>query len=66
MSKFVKGQKVHYCARHGDKKENGIVKSVTGNGQGIFVVYHCAEEWDNYENYTAALTPASEVKAGWV
>ena len=66
MSTFIKGQKVHYCPRHGSGKENDIVKSVTNNKQGIFIVYHCAEEWSNYENYTAALTPASEVKDGWI
>lgn len=68
---FEAGNKVHYVATHlkYDKigrwnVENGIVKRVTDAG--VFVVYHCAGEWSNYENYTAALTDPKDLRHGWL
>lgn len=61
--KLKEGDKVHYCPEYG-KKENGIVKELRDNG--AFVVYHCAGQWDNYRNYTGALTDYKDLKTGWV
>jgi hypothetical protein len=47
------------------KNEKGIVKSIGHNGT-IFVVCHCAEDWENFENYTAAATPLILITKGWV
>ena len=44
----------------GDK---GIVKSVKGDS--VYVVYHCDENWREYNNYTAELTSISSIKKGW-
>lgn len=33
----------------------GRIKTITEHG--IFVVYHCNRNWDNYQNYTAANSP---------
>lgn len=44
---FEKGDWVLY-----DEKEKGRVKS--WNDEWIFVVFNCADQWDDYENYTAA------------
>lgn len=63
MTKLSKGQKVHYCTDYG-KMENGIVKSVPGDGH-AFVVYNCAGNWDRYEDYTGARTKISDLRAGW-
>ena len=47
------GQWVEYTAPHGDK-EQGRIKS--WNDKWVFVVYNCAEEWERFEQYTAAAT----------
>jgi hypothetical protein len=52
------------CIKHDGSYENGIVKSFGGNNT-TFVVYHCAGEWDNYQNYTAANTANSQLFIGW-
>ena len=31
----------------------------------VRVVYNCAGDWDNFKNYTAALTNLSDLKLGW-
>lgn len=38
----------------------GRIKS--WNDMWIFVVYHCADEWDNYQDYTGAATTPSDLK----
>lgn len=38
----------------------GRIKS--WNDKWIFVVYNCADEWDDYENYTAAATCSGDLK----
>ncbi len=62
---FNKGDKVHYSPKFG-KKENGIVKRVSDDGETVFVVYKCGGQWDNYENYTAQGTDIGDLKKGWV
>lgn len=59
---FHKGEKVYY-KRH-NIKENGIIKSIEPGNQ-AFVVYKCADDWDNYQNYTGTLTPLDYLKLGW-
>lgn len=69
LKNMKKGQKVHYIPRKNcdiSEYKNGKVKSITNNGAGLFVVFHCAGEWDNYQDYTAALTPRECLKEGWV
>lgn len=66
MDREIKiGVRVHYTSPH-SSKENGIVKSLNESGDGAFVVYHCAGEWDNYMRYTGQLTPLSNLSYGWV
>jgi hypothetical protein len=47
-----------------NKKENGIVKSISDEKH-VFVVYHCGNDWDNYKNYTAARTHIDDLTKGW-
>lgn len=68
---FHPGNKVHYTPRHLKNEaktthtsENGIVKRVTEAG--VFVVYKCGGEWNNYQNYTAALTETEDLNHGWL
>jgi len=42
------------------EKEYGKIKS--WNDRWIFVVYHCAGEWDNFQDYTAAATEPEELQ----
>lgn len=52
------GDKVLY-----NKIEKGIIKTIDGNN--IFVVFNCGEDWSNYRNYTAQNTPVNSLSKGW-
>lgn len=60
--RFKPGDKVTYVPIVGEL-EKGIVKSVRSDR--MFVVYHCNDEWDRYEDYTAAGTPEDRLVSGW-
>jgi len=63
---ITKGKKVHYCAPHG-ARENGIVKSFNDmDDTVVFVVYNCADDWDNFQDYTGASTKIADLKPGWI
>ena len=67
VTKIYKGDRVHYMPDHYKKSgrfENGKVKSIAPNG-GVFVVYNCGGNWDNFENYTAANTRPEDLNLGW-
>ena len=53
------GRKVIYTDNIG-QKEYGRIKSWTENW--VFVVYNCADDWDNYQNYTAAATDQNDLE----
>lgn len=46
------------------KVEHGIIKSLSLPDH-AFVVYNCAGQWGDYENYTAARTPIRHLTKGW-
>ena len=52
------GKKVVYTNGVGEQ-EPGIIKS--WNDKWIFVVYHCDNNWENYQNYTAASTNPNDL-----
>jgi len=56
------GDEVTYV---GDLFQKGIVKRRCADGD-FFVVYHCGEDWLNYQNYTAAKTSREDLVWGWV
>lgn len=60
-----KGMKVTYCPEHGSQ-QRGIIKSFNDDWDIAFVVYHCAGNWDHYEDYTGAATNISDLKKGWL
>ena len=60
-----KGDKVTYTRRGTGHKENGIVKKNHPDGGKAWVVYNCGGDWDNYRNYTAALTEYDLLSEGW-
>jgi hypothetical protein len=62
------GDKVRYQPTYfaGNYWENGIIKEIpTHTNKAVRVVYHCSNDWDNYQNYTSALTSLSDLKLGW-
>lgn len=63
------GMKVHYQPDHylkDDKWENGIVKSVPEYSlSSVRVVYNCLGDWENYKDYTSALTNVHDLNMGW-
>lgn len=60
MQRFNIEDKVTYIP----KNEKGIIKSIGDDGN-IFVVYHCDGKWEEYFNYTAALTREEDLVLGW-
>lgn len=58
-----KGTKVHYLKADGTS-ENGIVKSIRDENY-VFVVFHCCEDWENYQNYTGQLTKLIDLHLNW-
>jgi hypothetical protein len=63
QNQFNPGDKVTYITEY--KKEIGIVKS-TSDENNTFVVYHCGDDWDHYQEYTAARTANIDLKKGWL
>lgn len=62
------GDKVHYQPLHYGigKWENGIVKEIPEHTtEAVRVVYNCNDDWDNYQNYTSALTDLRNLNSGW-
>lgn len=48
-----------------NKTENGRVKALHPDGTSAWVVYHCNNNWDNYKDYTGALTSLADLTKGW-
>jgi hypothetical protein len=68
ISKIKIGDKVHYQPEHygHDKWENGMVKEIPNHtNDSIRVVYNCGGDWNNFKNYTSALTNIRDLKLGW-
>ncbi len=68
IAKLKVGDKVHYQPSHYEDEEweNGIIKEIREeNPSCVWVVYHCADDWDNYTNYTSAQTKLLDLKPGW-
>ena len=62
------GDKVYYQPDYYSKEkwENGIIKEIPDfTLTSVRVVYNCANDWDNYKNYTSALTNIKDLKLGW-
>ena len=61
------GDKVCYQPAHyGKIYENGIVKEIRNtNSSAVWVVFHCNGEWENYNEYTGALTAVADLSLGW-
>lgn len=67
-SKLKVGDKVCYQPDHysEDRWENGMVKEIPEfTTTSVRVVYNCDGDWDNYKNYTSALTHIRDLKLGW-
>jgi len=68
ISKIKIGDRVCYQPSHyeEDKWENGMVKELSEHtNTSLRVVYNCASDWDNFKNYTSALTDVRDLKLGW-
>ena len=67
ISKLKIGDRVHYV-RDNDPNhfENGMVKEIPDHtNTSVRVVYNCAGKWNNFMNYTSALTHLSNLRLGW-
>jgi hypothetical protein len=62
------GDQVHYQPDHykNNQWENGIIKEIRPEKlDGVWVVYNCAGDWENYSDYTGALTNLGDLYSGW-
>lgn len=70
-AKLKVGDKVYYQPSHykhdePERWENGIVKEIPEHTTvHARVVYNCGGDWENYQNYTSALTCAEDLFLGW-
>lgn len=71
MEDFKPGDRVHYVPT----KENGIIKSLEPknvNGKlldkkpRVDVVYHCNNNWKQYNLYPGISTRVENLKKGWI
>lgn len=62
--KFYIGQAVTYNPGH-TPPEPGMIKSLSSDPDAYFVVYHCNDDWEDYQNYTGALTNKRDLIIGW-
>ena len=81
IAKLKIGDKVYYQPEHyknilvldntteetvTEKWENGLVKEIPDwSTDSVRVVYNCCGDWNNYKNYTSALTNVSDLYLGW-
>ncbi len=68
ISKLRIGDKVHYKPDHYsyDEFENGMVKEVPDwSVDSVRVVYNCNGDWENFKDYTSALTNLQDLELGW-
>jgi hypothetical protein len=68
ISKLKIGDKVCYKSAHYEENrwENGMVKEIPSHTTTqVRVVYNCAGDWDNFMNYTSALTNVRDLTEGW-
>lgn len=80
-AKLKVGDKVYYQPEHyknilvldntteetvTEKWENGLVKEIPDwSTDSVRVVYNCCGDWNNYKDYTSALTNISDLYLGW-
>ena len=80
ITKLKVGDKVYYQPEHyknilvldntteesvTEKWENGLVKEIPDwSTDSVRVVYNCCGDWNNYKNYTSALTNVSDLYLG--
>ena len=65
ISKLRIGDKVHYQPSRG-KLENGMIKEIREDKMdGVWVVYNCLGDWENYQNYTGCNTNLRDLRMGW-
>ena len=81
IAKLKVGDKVYYQPEHyknilvldntteetvTEKWENGLVKEIPDwSTDSIRVVYNCCGDWNNYKDYTSALTNVNDLYLGW-
>lgn len=70
MILLTEGSKVTYIQKTIEGfivNQHGIIKSFPeSHPSDAFVVFHCAGEWDNYQNYTAQKVPIKRLKPNWL
>lgn len=68
IAKLKIGDRVHYVRDNApeDQYENGMVKEIPDHtNDSVRVVYNCAGDWNNFKNYTSALTRLENLRIGW-
>lgn len=61
---MTEGSKVTYTYK--DTVLHGVIKRFHDDYRFAFVVFHCDNNWEEYENYTASLCLIKNLKPGWI
>jgi hypothetical protein len=69
LAKARVGDRVHYIPYEGCDEssiQNGLVKEIPEHTNSeVRVVFNCAGDWDNFQNYTSQLTSVRKLRMGW-
>lgn len=65
LEEIFPGKHVHYISHDGATPINGVVKRRSSFADKVFVVFNCNNDWDNYIDYTAQLTPIDKLYPGF-
>lgn len=63
---FKPGDKVHYIDETWQVSENGIIKTMSEDGTGAFVVFSHISEGFTYNDYTGVYCVLRSLTPGWI
>lgn len=63
QNQFEPGDYVNFTYPHGEV-QNGRIKTL--GKVSAFVVFHCEDNWQHYQEYTGQLCDLKFLKSGWI
>jgi len=60
-TEYKLGSKIFYVGNPYKRKQKGIIKTMHPDGGKAWCVYNCANDWDNYEEYTGVLSMFGDI-----
>lgn len=69
ITDLAEGMQVTYIPFEGcdpSLYEHGVIKALSPKKGYVFVVFHCNNDWDNYDDYTSQSTSLDNLVEGWI